>query len=593
LEDTRTSKGPETLVYDMCGITSYCGDRKASEVIEVSLKRLDYRGYDSVGVAVSSESGLDVRKGIGGIDEIDEELGLGNMEGGVGIGHTRWATHGKVSEENAHPHISCDGRFAIVHNGIIENWDNLKEELDGCSFRSGTDSEVIAHYIERKARESGVEDAVREFMAEAEGSFAVVLLDSEKDMLFAFKKGSPLALGIGEEEVFVGSDAYAFCTYTDKAIFLCDHEYAVLKNGEYVLRDAEGRTLERKIKRINYDYTQDVDSRSDHYMYKEIMEIPEAIERLDGSLKLEQKHRLEEFQNKLKNKDRVVLTGSGTSYHAALLGIYFLQEVGVEAHATVASEFKNYGRIDENTVLVPISQSGETKDVLEAIDYCRKMGAEIASITNVPHSTVERKSDANIRIRAGQEICVAATKTFTNQLYLLMKLAEGLGGTKLGKNISDTIRRLLDSNEEKIKDLAVEIEGKKDIYIIGKGETYPVAMEIALKLKEISYIHAEGMMGGELKHGTLALVEEGTPVISLIPNGSSEIVSNVREVEARKGNTIKISPSCGRFNIPETGTKGFVFLSTVLGFLLTYWIASNKGLPIDKPRNLAKCVTTK
>lgn len=577
----------------MCGITAYCGEKPASEILHDSLKRLEYRGYDSAGIATSSGEGLHIKKDSGEVEEIHEKLNLRDLEGTMGIGHTRWATHGGVSKRNAHPHTCCEGRFALVHNGIIENWEDLKGKLNGCSLESETDSEVIAHYIEERAKERNVEEAIREFMEEAEGSFAVTMLDSKKGRLFAFKNGSPLALGLKDGEVFVGSDAYAFSKHTNRALFLDDYEYATIKEGGFEVKSIDGETLEKEVKEVDWNHEESDRGEFEHHMHKEVLEIPEAIERLEKSLELEQEDGLDEFCDKLENKDRVIFTASGTSYHASLLGVYFLQKAGMEAQTLIASEFKNYERVDENTLLIPISQSGETKDVLEAMEYSRDRGAEIASITNVPHSTVERKSDVNLRIKAGQEVCVAATKTFTNQLYALMKLAERISGTDVETRISEEIKKVMNNNKKEIKKLAEEIKDEKDVYIIGKGETYPVAREMALKLKEIAYIHAEGMMGGELKHGTLALIEEGTPVISLVPKEGSEIVSNVKEVEAREGKTIKISPHCGRFEVPETENGNFAFFSSVLGFLLTYWTAREKELPIDKPRNLAKCVSTK
>lgn len=577
----------------MCGITAYLGNRKAAPLLHDSLKRLDYRGYDSAGIATLSNPGVQIKKGTGKVDDIHDEKNFGDMEGTVGIGHSRWATHGEVSKENAHPHTSCDGRFALAHNGIIENHEKLKEELTGHEFTSDTDSEVIAHYIEERCGEGDVEGAIRDFMRDAKGSFAIALLDSEEEKLFAVKNGSPLVIGLEEDEIFIGSDVYAFSPYTNKTAFLGDSEYAVIDRDSLTFKDIDGKEIEKEGKTLNWE--QEGSGRGDfeHYMLKEINEIPRGIEKLENSLKTTQKDRMKRFAEEIQRHGKVIFTAAGTSYHASLLGVYFLQKVGVEAQTLIASEFENYERVDENTLVVAVSQSGETKDVLEAMEYSRERGADVCSITNVPHSTVERKSDTNLRIEAGQEICVAATKTFTNQLFLLLKLAGELGYDISMEGFAGKIKKFIRKNEPQTKKLAKKLKGEEDVYVIGKGETYPVAREIALKLKEISYIHAEGMMGGELKHGTLALIEEGTPVVSLIPEEDSEILSNVKEVEARGARSIRISPNYGEFEVPEGGNGKFAFYSTVLGFLITYWTARERGLPVDKPRNLAKCVSVK
>lgn len=575
----------------MCGIAAYFGDGSAGKILVESLKRLEYRGYDSAGVATLSNPGIQLRKGVGEVDEVNRKFGLEEMEGFAGVGHTRWSTHGKVSTKNAHPHTSCDGRFVLVHNGIIQNWEELKERLDGHSFTSETDSEVIAHFIEEKSRENNVESAIQEFLKAASGSFAVVLLDSEKERIYAFKRGSPLALGEGRDGIYLGSDLYAFSPYTNQAVFFQDDEYAVIDEKGHQFKDENGARKEKEPREFSWEQEKSKKEDFDHYMRKEIEDIPKAIKRLERSLKASQKEKLDRFGELMKEYGKIIFTASGTSYHASLLGVYFLQKTGLEAQTLMASEFKSYERVDSDTLVVPISQSGETRDVLDAVEYSRKKGADIASIVNVPHSTVERKSDLSLRVKAGQEICVASTKTFTSQLYLLLKLAEKVGHGKGIGGLSEEIEQVIEKNENKVKEIAEELKGKGDVYIIGRGETYPAAREIALKLKEIAYIHAESMMGGELKHGTLALIEEGTPVISLIPDKDSGIRSNVKEAEARGAKSIPISPFDGRLELPSESNGKFVFFSTILGFLLTYWIARKKGLPVDKPRNLSKSVT--
>jgi glucosamine--fructose-6-phosphate aminotransferase (isomerizing) len=310
------------------------------------------------------------------------------------------------------------------------------------------------------------------------------------------------------------------------------------------------------------------------------------MRRLERSLGTTQRDDFERFVEILKGHDRVLFTASGTSYHASLLGVFFLNRVGIDAQTLIASEFKNYERVDEDTLVLAISQSGETKDVIDAIDFSRERGADIASVVNVPYSTVERKSDAVLRIEAGQEICVASTKAFTNQLYLLMRLAREMGYDAHLSDLPEKIEGVIEENEPRVRELARELVDKDDVYVIGRGLTYPVAREIALKMKEIPYIHTEGMMGGELKHGTLALVDEGVPVLSLIPEKDSEIKTNVKEVEARGAMSIKVSPWEGEFDIPSENSN-FAYFATVLGFLLAYWVAYEKGLPIDQPRHLS------
>ncbi len=576
----------------MCGITGCFGIKNAPKYLLDSLKRLEYRGYDSAGIATLNDSQINIKKDTGEIDEIDQKHQLTDLEGNIGMGQTRWATHGDVTKENAHPHLSCDERFVIVHNGIIENWKELRGELSDHEFTSETDSEIIAHFIEENAGELGVEEAVKKFLKKAEGSFAVVLLDAEEEKMYAFKRGSPLALGVGNEETYLGSDLYAFSTHTNEAIFFQDDEYAIIEGGNYTFKNSEGKVLDKKPQEFDWEQEPSEKGEYDHFMRKEVGEIPTSIRRLERSIENNQNEELEKLVKEIQNHERVLFTASGTSYHASLLGVFFLHRVGIDAQTLIASEFSNYERVDENTLVIPISQSGETKDVLEAIEFSRERGAKIASIVNVPHSSIEREADVSLRVRAGQEICVAATKTFANQLYLLLKLAERLGYETHTENLPEEIEGVIKKNEPRIKELGKELAKKNDIYLIGRGITYPVAREMALKMKEIAYIHAEGMMGGELKHGTLALIEEGTPVISLIPEKSSEIKSNVKEVEARGAKSIKISPFEGSFKIPHSNSR-FAFYTTVLGFLLAYWTAREKDLPIDKPRNLAKSVTVK
>ncbi|KXB07121.1 hypothetical protein AKJ52_00845 [candidate division MSBL1 archaeon SCGC-AAA382C18] len=574
----------------MCGITGYYGNKNMGKYLYNSLKRLDYRGYDSAGIATLNNGKINIKKDTGEVEQINQKHNLEKTDGKIGVGHTRWSTHGSTTKQNAHPHLSCDERFAIAHNGIIENWKDLKSQLNGHRYTSETDSEVIAHYIEEKSKEMSVEEAVKKFFKEAKGSLAVVLLDSKEEKMYAFKRGSPLALGIGNDETFLGSDLYAFSTETDKAIFFEDDEYGIIDQTGYVIKNINGEEVEKEPENFDWDQEEAGKEGYEHYMRKEIGEIPQAVERLENSLNSAQEKQVDRFVELIKNHEKILFTASGTSYHASLMGVYFLNKADIEAQTLIASEFKNYERVDEDTLVIAISQSGETKDVLDAMEYSRKEGADIASIINVPYSSVERESDVSLRIMAGQEVCVAATKTFINQIYTLLKIANKLGYQNHLEEIPKRIEKVIEKNEPKIKQLAKELKNKNDIYIIGRGDTYPIAREIALKLKEIPYIHAEGMMGGELKHGTLALIEEDVPVISLIPEKNSEIISNVKEIEARNAKSIKISPWTGPFKFPNSNSK-FPFYTIIIGFLLSYWIANEKNLPIDRPRNLSKSIT--
>lgn len=577
----------------MCGIVGYLGDKAAGEIILDGLKRLEYRGYDSAGIAtLPSNSGtLQIKKDIGEINEIEHEHDLSSMEGSIGIGHTRWSTHGSVTKENAHPHVCCSGKVAIVHNGIIENHKELKDELSNHEFSSETDSEVIAHYFGDKLEKGkDPKQVTSQFMKKVEGTFAVLVIDQKEEKIYAIKRDSPLAVGFKDNEKFIASDIYAFSKFTDKSAFFKDDQFAVVSQDSLNFYNKDGEKIEKEIKQFDYGNYEESKEDYDHWMIKEINEQPKAIKRLKRSLNNEQNKELEDLVKQIKQHEKVIFVAAGTSYHASLLGVFLLQRAGIEAQALIASEFKNYERVDEDTLVIAISQSGETMDTIEAIKYSERKGGTIASLVNVPHSTIQRKSKVSLEILAGQEKCVAATKTFSNQVFLLLSIGDRLGlNLKLDK-LSQMIENLIEDNEEKIKQLAKEIKDEKDLYVIGRGSSYPIAREIALKLKEIPYVHAEGMMAGELKHGTLALIEEGVPVISLIPDENDEILSNVKEIESRGANSIKFSPHYGRFDLPQDG-ETFSLLATTLGFLLAYYIAKKKNLPIDKPRNLAKSVT--
>lgn len=585
----------------MCGIGAVIGEKDAGKTLQSMLQRLDYRGYDSWGIATNKQTVKDVGEVPTG------DLGI---KGEFGIAHTRWATHGDVTTANAHPHESCEGnttctygdlcdpsedvnkpRFAIAHNGIVENYQEIKEDLEReidngivHEYTSETDSEVIAHYIETVVEYDNlsVRQALDGFEFKAEGNYAVAVVDRKEEAIYAIRNGSPLVIGKSEEENFVGSDLYSFSPYTSEAYFMEDGDIAKVTNDQIIVNGEEIDTEQ-------FEWTQEEKDLEDydHWMRKEIDEIPGAIRDYLDSMVGDQAQRLNKIADKLQNSEKVIFTASGTSYHASLLGVYYLQKAGIEAQTLIASEFENYERVDENTALVALSQSGETRDVLNAMNHARERGADIVSLVNVPHSTIQRESDLTLEIRAGQEICVAATKTFINQLVTLMSIAQRMGYdidlSSISKDLESSIpeleQRAIEYSESYLKNSRKH--DLEDVYIIGEGETYPVAREIALKLKEIPYIHAEGMMAGELKHGTLALIEDGTNVIAL-NSEENDLSSTVSELESRNANL---------FNLHDSTDTPMEMKASIYGFLASYHIAKEKDLPIDKPRNLAKSVT--
>ena len=573
----------------MCGIIGMASRNFSSDEALDMLKRLEYRGYDSFGIV--TDRGL-FEKEVGEIKPVRSDMCS------LAICHTRWATHGGVTKQNAHPHTDCSGNIFLVHNGIINNYEEMRKNLGSHEYTSQTDTEVIAHFFEEALKKGSVKEAVADFFMKAQGEFAIVMMIKGDRNLYAMKRGSPLSLGLLKDGNVLASDIYAFSDKTEKAIFFNENEFAVVNENGYEFYKFAGSGLEKiakEIIQVKWSGTEEKKN-FDHYMIKEIYEEPEAAERLINSLRTEQKDNLEKLKSLIKEAKRIVFVASGTSYHAALLGVYFLNKAGVEAHAVIASEFRNFYLVDDRTLLIAVSQSGETMDVIEALHGMKLKGAKIASFVNVPYSTVQRMSNVSINIEAGQEICVAATKSFVNQVVALTYLASLFGYEKDFSKIPEEIRDVF-AEEEKIKALAKSMAKNRDVYIIGRGYLYPVAREIALKVKEISYIHAEGMMGGELKHGTLALIEEGTPVIALIDN-KPEIISNAMEVKARGGRIIAITNrDDSRFpeSIMISARNKFPFSieAAVAGQLLTYYIAKEKGLPIDKPRNLAKSVTVK
>lgn len=574
----------------MCGILGIVGEKAFSVKSSLlsALRRLEYRGYDSCGYATGKGTLCKATGYIQNLECKDEKTS-------IAISHTRWATHGGITRENAHPHRSGD--LYLVHNGIIENFADLKKKLEdkGYAFVSDTDSEAIAHFLSDRLRDGlSPGEAMKEFINTARGTFAVLWFRKGEETLYAMKRDSPLVLGLCPGRYVLASDIYAFSDETDRAIFFDDEEYAVITSSGYEFCDCFGDRLEKDISRFEWKEKAQTKKQYAHYMLKEIYEQPEAVSRLVNELRTTEKKRLGDFAELVKSSRSVVFLACGSSYHASLVGSFLFTQLGIRASSVIASESEHFLLVDRDTLVIPVSQSGETMDVVSVLKDIRLKKAKIASIVNVPYSTVQRLSDVSIQIMAGQEICVAATKSFTNQLVTLFALARELGNTSIDIGaIPDKIQQTIERNLEIIKALADELYPKNDVFVLGRGISYPIAREIALKLKEIPYQHAEGMMAGELKHGTIALVEQGTPVISLIPNANPDMVSSTREVEARGARTIIISNTNGDLHIPECSDAEFAVYACLVGYLLSYYIALQRGCPIDKPRNLAKSVTVK
>lgn len=607
----------------MCGIIGYIGPRETKEVLLESLRRLEYRGYDSAGIALFDGGKVLVRRSQGKLRELERKTSGEFFHGNIGIGHTRWATHGKPSEMNAHPHKA--GGVALVHNGIIENYLSLREGLsrDGHTFKSETDTEILSHLIQSYLfKGKTFEEAVREALLHVEGAYAIaVIYEGQNDQLIAARKESPLILGLGEEDFFVASDIPAILPYTRKMIFLEDGEMVVIKKGGYHLFTLQGETRQRAAKEILWDPVTAEKGGYKHFMLKEIFEQPRAIvDTIRGRVSLEEGRVLLEDaglqEDSLKEIQRVHLIACGTSYHAALVGKFMMEEMArIPTEVDLGSEFRYRDPlVGPQDLLVAISQSGETTDTLAAFREGKRKGARSLSICNVVDSSLARESDAVLYTHAGPEIGVASTKTFICQLVGLFLLAAGFArfGKRLGPEAAKTllegllriphqVQEMLDQNPQ-VEILSKKYMNARDCLFLGRGINYPIALEGALKLKEISYIHAEGYPAGEMKHGPIALIDEEVPVVVLAPKGKTyeKILSNVEEVRARGAQIIAlVNPSdkevASKVNdtliVPET----FPLLSPILFSiplqLLAYNIAVLKGTDVDQPRNLAKSVT--
>lgn len=590
----------------MCGIIGcILNNEEAAPVLLECVKRLEYRGYDSIGIATSG-SDIKIKKDKGKIDDVQANLGLTDLPGEMGIAHVRWATHGLPTKENAHPHTDCKNRIAVVHNGIIENYKELKSQLEneGHVFKSETDTEVIPHIIEKYMEQgNNLEDATRLAIGDLKGSYALAVISrDEPNKVIGVRKESPLIVGKGTGEYFIASDVPAILKHTNKVIYIEDNEMVILNNEGIIIKDPEGNVIEKEISVI--DWTPDMAEKGgyDHFMLKEIHEQPKAVKNT-----ISEASEIKKIVQSFPKFKRVCFVACGTSYHASLIGKYLFENLtGIPTDVTLASEFEYSAEtLDENTLVIVITQSGETADTLKALRLVNHKAKTLA-IVNVVGSTVTREAEYVVYTRAGPEIGVAATKTYISQLTAIYLLAICMSGRmelleKL-ESIPDYMESILE-NEDSIKKIACKYKDARDFFFIGRGFSYPTALEGALKLKEITYIHAEGYASGELKHGPLALIDDGIPVVAIVPPGKShdKTLSNVEEVNARGARVIGLGSSKDEDLRSETMDMiefdaGIDEIFSAIPYviplqLLSYYISVMKGIDPDKPKNLAKCVT--
>lgn len=610
----------------MCGIVAYVGHREACPLVLKGLKRLEYRGYDSAGIALMNGHGLRVYKKKGKVAALEQELAARESSSTIGMGHTRWATHGEPNDVNAHPHYSFHRKLAIIHNGIIENYAAIKQALlkKGHTFTSETDTEVLGQFIEDIWENNGgsLEDAVRLALQEVVGAYAIVIMnEADPTQLVAARKGSPLVIGVGEGEFFMASDATPIVEYTKDVIYLNDYEIAVIKNGLLTVVTLDNTTTTPYVQKVELELEAIEKGGFDHFMLKEIFEQPRSIaDSMRGRVQADsgtmQLGGLRDYLDKLAASERIVIIGCGTSWHAGLVAEYIFEELArIPVEVEYASEFRYRNPIiKEGDIVIAISQSGETADTLAAIELAKSKGATIFGVCNVVGSSIARATDAGAYTHAGPEIGVASTKAFTAQVTVLTLMA--LAAAKRKGTISESLFRLLLAELEsipakvekvlqaadKIKEIAYIFTYARNFIYLGRGLNFPVALEGALKLKEISYIHAEGYPAAEMKHGPIALIDEDMPVVVIATKDSSyeKIVSNIQEVKARKGRVIAITtegdthlPSLVDFTIeiPKVHEVLVPLVSVIPLQLLAYDIAVMRGRNVDQPRNLAKSVT--
>jgi len=610
----------------MCGIVGYIGSKQAWPIVIKGLKRLEYRGYDSAGIALVNPQEIKILKKAGKVSVLEDYAADKDLSGTVGIGHTRWATHGEPSDRNAHPHSSGNQRLAIVHNGIIENYANLKETLvsNGHVFQSDTDTEVLIHLIEdiQEEEQCDLTEAVRLALTQVIGAYAIVIVDKEQpDQLVAARKGSPLVIGVGEDEYIIGSDASPIIEYTQNIIYLKDLEIATITRSGIEIRTVQNEIQTPSIHKLELKLEMLEKGGYEHFMLKEIHEQAFTVRDCmrgriypdEGKIQL---GGLKDYDEKLKTANRIIIIACGTSWHAGLVGEYLIEEYArIPVEVEYASEFRYRNPIiSENDIVVAISQSGETADTLAALEIAKERGATIFGICNVAGSSITRFTDAGVYTHAGPEIGVASTKAFTAQVTVLTLIAFYIAQLKEKikpdamkvlltglDSIPDLIKECL-KTEDATKYIAEDIKDISNSLYLGRGIGFPIALEGALKLKEISYIHAEGYPAAEMKHGPIALIDEGFPVVVIATKSSSyeKVVSNIQEVKARKGKVIAIvtkgdvdvrKTADFVIEIPDADDAFLPLLATIPLQLLAYHVALLRGCNVDQPRNLAKSVT--
>jgi glucosamine--fructose-6-phosphate aminotransferase (isomerizing) len=590
----------------MCGIIGYIGKKEANPIILNGLKHLEYRGYDSCGIALWDGNSLTIKKDVGKVDEVHSRLNFLEPKANLAISHTRWATHGRVTRENAHPHLSCDYSVAIVHNGIIENYQEMKNWLKkkGHKFKSETDTEVVSHLVEEEMKKGkNFVEAARAAIKKLKGSYALLLVHKNEEKILAARKGSPLVLGVAEHGYFAASDIPAFLDYTKRVVYLHDYDFVVLTPKRFeVFNLLENKVVKKKIDTIEWSAEKAMKGEFEHFMLKEISEQVETIQKAA----LQNENVVRKVVEEMRRAFGIFFTGCGSSYHACLAGSYLFSKIaGEHVNVVLASEFPNYEHfLTKKTLVVAVSQSGETYDVLEAVRAARRRGSKVISIVNVMGSSLTRESDAFLLMNAGPEVCVLSTKTYTSQLALLDLLAHAIAGKyeegrKRLKYLWNVIYNLTSATtRETIKRLAEKLKNEQHIFCIGRGLQYATALEAALKIKEVSYIHAEAFAGGELKHGTIALIEKGTPCIVFVSEeNEEEIISNAEEIKARGGYLIGVSPKNNEvfdfwIKVPECGTETPIAQIIPIQ-ILAYQLAVARGCDPDRPRNLAKSVVVK
>jgi glutamine---fructose-6-phosphate transaminase (isomerizing) len=586
----------------MCSIIGYRGSRPAGKIIVDSLKKMEYRGYDSVGVSTLHSGRIETRKGVGKVSEVDSSLHLNSMSGTIGIGHTRWATHGGVNTANAHPHCSNSKRISIVHNGIIENYQSIKQQLraEGYDFKSQTDSEVIANLLQKNLELTGsIRESMLRTLARLEGSYAFIAV-FDGGTIAAARYREPLIIGLSQTAYYLSSDVLGFSDHTDDAIFLGDKELVLISSNGMEILNFDGEQIEPAVTKIAHELFTAEKGEFSHFTLKEIFEQKSTILRTADAHWYDS----EQLLDLLSSCKNLYLTGSGTSYHAALIGSFLLSMYAKKrAEPMIASEMQflpNF--IDEDAVLLAISQSGESADILGAVNLAREEGAGIVSVVNSQTSSLFRESSYSIGLHCGPEIGVAATKSFTSQLAVMYRLARELSGGRIEPDFNEVslaVSKVL-SSSSKIRQIAEGLGSASDIYVLGRGIHFPIALEGSLKIKEISYIHAEGLPGGELKHGPLALMHKDVSVVLVNPDDCthSDALMGAHEIKARGGKIIGISNVYNEIydswiEIPTVDEAMFPIVESVPLQMLAYYTSLEKKADPDYPRNLAKCVTVR